>query len=330
MRVASLFLALLLVVTILGACLPQLPADARKSPAWSSTWLAQAEERWGRAAVLLHRWGLFELFRSPAYVGLVTLVVLSTLSCTLSRWPAAWRRAFHRPAGPPDVSVGGAREVVTLPPVPLTTLRAALEALGYRVQAWEVGATVRVRADRRRLSELGTLGTHLAVLLLILGFVLTGLLGWQETVELAPGRAAPVGHGTGLSVRSDGWTVDHYPDGSVAAYRTHVAVLEETGVVAQGTIEVNRPLRLRGLGIYLSGFRESEAGITLDLRVTRDPGKDLALAGGILLFVGTSVAIYLPHCRILARLDPERTQLALPRDGVRADLKLLAEELGSC
>jgi cytochrome c biogenesis protein ResB len=333
MKVASSLLTLLVVLTIVGACLPQLPSSVAQDPEPAAAWLAQAEERWGAATAILYRWGLFELFRSATYVGLVALLVLSTLSCTLTRWRAIWHRTFGERGVAANASREGTRQAIILPPLPLDTVQAALEGLGYRVRARQSGHTVRLQADRHRLSRLGTLGTHLAVLALISAFALTGWLGWHDTIELAPGQLTPVGHHTGLSVRNEGWAIDRYPDGSVAAYRARVAVLEEEGGLRRATIQVNRPLRLRGLGLYLMGFRETETGTTVALQVTHDPGKGLALAGAVLLCLGTTATIYLPHSRIVARLDSQGTRLTAEsplRADTADDLKLLTKELTGC
>jgi len=333
MGVASSLLFLLLLFSLLGSLLPQLPPSIVGNPARRATWLAAARERWGPAIEGLYRWGFLTLSRFPLFVALLVLTALSTLSCTLSRWRAAWRQAFHRSLRFPAAHLPGSH-TVTLPSLPAADLRAALEERGYRVRAASEGEVTCLRADRYGLSGLATLVTHLAVLLLVVAYGLSGWLGWRAEVAVGPGEVAAVGRGTGLAVRNDGFTVAHYPDGSVADYRAQVALLAGDRVVAEGVVRVNGPLRFRGLGVYLMGFREREGGGVLTLQVVHDPGEGVALAGGLLLLAGVTATVYLPHRWVIARLERGQTVLTVRSsgrdDGVEAELTALARELAGC
>ena len=325
MGVASSLLLLLLLFALLAALLPQLPPSIADDPARLAAWLAAAQERWGPAMATLHRWGALTLSRSFPLAAFLLLLALSTLSCTLSRWRAAWRRALRCASFPADFPI-------TLPPLPAAGLQSALEGRGYRVRVTSEGETTHILADRYPLSELATLLAHLAILLLVVAYGLTGWLGWQVEVTVGLGETAPVSHSTDLAIRNDGFAIEHGPDGSVVDYRAEVALLEGGREVVQGTVRVNRPLRHRGLGVYLWGFQDG--GTALVLRVVRDPGAGVALVGGLLLLAGITAAVYLPHRRICARLEPERTLLAVRSsardDDAAAELEALARELERC
>jgi len=332
--VASSLLFLLLLFSLLGCLLPQLPRPVADDPERLAAWLAAAQDKYGPAVYSLSRWGAFTLFRSPPYLILLGLTALSTLSCTLGRWRVHWQNALHRPLRLPVGLFEAGRHTAILPPVSPTDLRAALRARGYRVRTASEGETVCLRADRYGLADLATLLTHLAVLLLLVGYGLSGWLGWRAEVAVGPGEVADVGHGTGLAVRNEGFVVDHYPDGSAADYRARVALLEGERVVARGTVRVNGPLRFRGLGVHLMGFWDEEGGTGLILQVAHDPGAVVALTGGLLLLAGATTTAYLPHRRVYARLERERTLLAVRSsgrdDGPEAELAALALELGEC
>jgi hypothetical protein len=209
-----------------------------------------------------------------------------------------------------------------------------LKERGYRVQTASEDSVTHLRADRQRLSNLATLLTHVAVLLLAAGYALSGWLGWQAQVEVGPWEVTAVGHETGLAVRSEGFTIDHYPDGSVADYRARAALLKEDRVVHRGTVEVNHPLRFGGVGLYLKGFQESEGETRVIFLVARDPGTGFALAGGLLLLAGITATLYLPHRRIYARFEQDQCLLIARSSGRDDDpepeLASLARELTRC
>lgn len=325
--VASSLLFLLLLVALLAALIPQLPPSIARDPARLAAWLTAAQERWGPVMVILHRWGLLTVYRFPFLAGLLSVLALSTLSCTLSRWRAAWRRALRRAAPPVEFPL-------SLSPLPADRLRSALRERGYRVRTASGEGTTYLEADRYPLSELATLATHLAVLLLAVACGLSGWLGWQAEVTVGAGEAVPVGGGADLWVRNDSFAIVHSPDGSVADYRAEIALLGGEQEVARGWVRVNHPLRFGGMAVYLWGFQDREGGMSVTLKVVRDPGAGLALAGGLLLLLGVTASAYLPHRRICARLEPERTLLAVRSSGrddaAAAELEALVRELGEC
>jgi cytochrome c biogenesis protein ResB len=222
--------------------------------------------------------------------------------------------------------------VVALPSISADELRQSLEEKGFRVRVELEGEVCHLRADRYGVIELATLLTHLAILLLIVGYGLTGWLGQWTRLEVGPNREAALGVGTGLTLRNDGFAIDHYPDGSAAGYHAAATVFEAGREVASGTIEVNRPLRLHGVSVYLTGFREVAEGVSLQLQVARDPGAAVALVGAMFLMVGVTASLYFPHRRLYAQLESEQALLSVRssvwRGDGAAELAGLVQELG--
>jgi cytochrome c biogenesis protein ResB len=99
-----------------------------------------------------------------------------------------------------------------------------------------------------------------------------------------------------------------------------------------GRVAVNRPLALRGVHVYLSGYQPTAAGTTVTLLTVRDPGYGLIIAGGWLLLLGVTVALAFPHCSVHARIAADGTlRLAGFADpgviGFRREFAELAVEL---
>jgi cytochrome c biogenesis protein ResB len=221
---------------------------------------------------------------------------------------------------------------MVVPPVQPRRLRVALEDRGFRVQEMVEGDVTYLRADRYELSALATLLTHLAVLLLVAGYALTGWLGWQEVVAVPPAQAVPVEHRTGLVIRNDGFVIEHYLDGSAADYVAQVALLQEKNIVSKGQVRINAPLRYRGVGVHLAGFSGQAEGMALVLQVAWDPGARVVLLGGLLLLAGVMASVYLPHRRVYARMGQEQGLLTMRSSGrwddTKAELVDLAQEVG--
>ena len=329
--VASLLLFLLLLLSALGAFLPQLPPSHTGDINWLSAWLDAASARYGGLGGLLRSLGAFSLYRSPTYMMLVGLAALATLVCTLDRWRRAWRRAFHRPIHQLDPTTVDGINTVTLPIVPLADVQDRLEQRGYRIRVESVSGVTNLRGDRHGLSSAATLISHLAVLLIMAGFGLSTWLGQQTRIEIGPGQSVPLELEPGLAIRNDGFSRTHYPDGSVADYQAFVTLLQEEQQVREATIRLNHPLDLTHLQVTLIGFWEEEAGTGVLLQVGRDPGAVVALIGGLLLLAGMALSLYLPHTYVLVRLDADHALLSVRTtsrvgDG-RPEIAALSQEL---
>ena len=328
---ASILLFLLLLLSALGAFIPQLPPSLNGDTERLSAWLDVAGARFGSLGDLMRSLGAFTLYRSPIYLTLVALVALVTLVCTLDRWRRAWQRAFHRPIHQLDPTIIDGVNSVTLPALPLADVQGRLEERGYRTRVESASEAVHLRGDRNGLSSAATLITHLAVLLIVAGFGLSTWLGQQTQIEVGPGQSAPLELEPGFEIRNEGFAITHYSDGSVAEYQAHVTLLQEERQVREATILLNHPLDVNQLQVTLIGFWEEDSGTGLLLQVGHDPGARIALIGGLLLLAGVSLSLYLPHIYVLVRLDAEQTLLsvrATSRMGDRrAEIAALSQEL---
>ena len=305
--VAALLLALAILLAAVGSLFPQWMGAAAAD---NIHWEALIRERYGGLTGLLAGLGAFRFFRSPLVIGLAALLALATLACTLSRWPAVWRNALHRPERPSDALLDAAPHLATVAATPSADLpdrvRSCLRDRSFRVISEEFAGGIYLRGDRNSLARLAALVDHLAVLLLFIGAVTSAALGWRAELTLAPGQAAPMGHGSPLTVRNEGVAILYYPDGSPAHYEAQLGVADLTRKIS-GRTAVNRPLALPGVHVYLLGYRPTAAGDAVTLLAVHDPGYGLVIAGGLLLLLGVSVAVGFPHCSVHVRIAADGT-----------------------
>ena len=343
MDVAAILIFVVLLLTILGSFFPQLSPAVAADPQRLAQWEAGVRAKYGALTDLLTAIGAFRCFRSPVFLVPLALLTAATLVCTLDRWRGVWRQAFHQPVRCSDIALDGAPHTASLTIAPLKgagggIVRESLERRGFRVRTTEVITTnhpaIYLRGDRNRLAPLATLVTHLAVLLLLLGAALSGGYGWREQVTIGPGETAEVGHGSGLTLRNEGFTIARYPDGSVASYEADVAILVGGREVKHGSVRVNEPLSYSGVGLYLQSYAESPDGRSVTLLAVHDPGYGVVIAAGFLLLLGLTVSFNFPHCWIRARIESEGTLHLAGRADRRAwdfgrEFMALVEELKS-
>jgi cytochrome c biogenesis protein len=278
LKLAVVLLIAVGVASLLGTLFPQLSPEVAGDPQASAAWLAMAHEKYGALAGLYEALGLFNVYRSPGFALLIAALILNTLVCTIRRFKTTWQAIRARPkAVMADrfYERAACRASLTLAQEAGTAnaTRGALARRHYRVLAEEREGTTYLYADRNRWARLGTLITHLSVVLIVLGFVWSQGWSWREpAVALGPGEVYQVGHDNGFQVRCDGFEVERYPSGLPKDYRTHLTVLEADSEVFSKVVRVNDPLSYRGMGFYLSSY-----GPAARVRAHDTKGKPLSL-----------------------------------------------------
>jgi hypothetical protein len=323
----------LLTLLALGTLLPQLPVAARDT-AQLTEWRALAQARFGPLAPLLETIGAFRLYRSPLLWTLVALLAAATLSCTLQRWPGKWQSVFGLQArrtgnvaasAPPDLEGAAYSELMELPksrsfdgaesgsfceeeasdPPSLDLLyevaRQAMVQHDYRVRGENMPDFAWLQGDRNRLSALGTLVDHLAVLLILAGVCFSTIFGWRETLTVQPGETVQVGHGRAVALRNEGFEIERYRDGSPAAYTAQVTIATREAAERRA-IGVNRPASESGIRFYLQGYHPVESRYAVTLLAVYDPGFGVVVLGSLLFLAGILVALYFPRSSVTVKI----------------------------
>jgi cytochrome c biogenesis protein len=146
-----------------------------------------------------------------------------------------------------------------------------LSRAGYRVRTDVDGDSVALRADKHSLSRFGTFFSHLGLVLILAGAVAGGLWGFKDPqFVVAEGSTRDLGLGTGISVRLDHTDDEYYANGQPKQLRSDLTLFEGGNAVKQGTIDVNAPLRYKGIA-----FHESSYGLAAMVRVQDGNGRVL-------------------------------------------------------
>lgn len=219
--------------------------------------------------------GAFILDSVP-YLALLAALLLSGVASVGVRLPAAWRE-WRRPAPVPggaDTLTADISQPPTTGAVAAAAVVAELRRAGYRVGQHASGARWWVAGVRRGWSRFAGLGSHLALVLVVLGVAIGAAYGSETSISLLPGQQALLDaprSGFTDSIRLERLDAVFGPDKRPSRLDTHVTFLRDGRPVQSSLLQVNRPGEFGGYLVHAWTY-----GPAARLRVTGLGGTPLA------------------------------------------------------
>ncbi len=108
--------------------------------------------------------------------------------------------------------------------------------------------------ERGKLGRLGPLITHASIIVILVGGIFVGLLGFKEHKRITVGETVDV-PGSDFQLRADDFRVEYYPGSRTPKeYTSVLTVIEDGKPQLTKSIEVNHPLEYKGVKFYQSSY----------------------------------------------------------------------------
>lgn len=269
MRTALVLLLLLALAAVPGSVIPQQDVDALDATRW--------KEQHETLTPIYEKLGLFDVYGSPWFAAIYLLLVVSLVGCIVPR-TLVYAKAIRKPPPPaprnltrlPDHATYTTR---TAPEDVLALARAELGRRRYRLRAEGDQGADAVSSERGYLREVGNLLFHLAVLIVLAGFAVGGLLGYKGGVILATGTPFAnnptqydefVPGSLFQASRMDDfrfevedfdveWVTEGARRGMARNFNADVRYRQGDGEEQQYDLRVNHPLKIGGTELFLIG-----------------------------------------------------------------------------
>lgn len=275
-RLALVVILLIAAATFAGTVVEQMPASVAGDAEARARWLEQAATTYGGFTTLLHHFGLFGVFHSLWYRLLLALLAVSIVVCSLNRWKTIRAAVFGARVRMPPAFFESARLRTELSTrlraeSAARTLNEQLRRTRYRTLV-EHGPTTAIYADKNRFARLGTLFTHLGIVLVLAAAFAGALFGeTDDAFIIAEGSERQVPFDPDVSLRLERFTEEYYADGTPKDFRSELVVYESGQEVKRETVRVNSPLSYNGLRFHQSFF-----GPTAEIEVADALGRTLS------------------------------------------------------
>lgn len=255
-KLALITLSLLATTSIIGTIIPQ-----NKPLQW------YAQEYGSSLAQLFKILDIPDMYGSWWFLALLGLLCTNLIVCSLDRFPDVWKQMKADGLDTPCTrleKMGIKKEWRSS-----SSLEAAVLDLGARLNriGWKSssrsgdGGTL-LFAQKGGWSRIGVYVVHTSILVIFVGAVIGELWGFKGNVMIPETQQTDkiyTFNGTktidlGFTVRCDSFILELYPGGMPKKYRSELTILEDGKELFQAPIEVNSPLKYRGITLYQASY----------------------------------------------------------------------------
>lgn len=267
-KLTVVVLLLLAVLSIIGTLIPQNAGHAEYLEAYGAF----------RYSVF-NTLDIFDMYRSWWFQGLIALLVINIIVCSIDRLRTAGKIIFTRH---PKFNLANYRRRKSRKEFEIRgemeAARAAYQGLMARVFSYcrvvESEHGVAVTAEKGRWTRLGVYAVHLSVVILLVGSLVGSLRGFEGYVNIPEGASADSIQlrfkqerlKLPFTIQCDDFDVQFYDNRRPKEYRSKLTIIENGQPVLQKDIIVNDPLRYKGINIFQSSYGKiNEPAHTADM-----------------------------------------------------------------
>jgi cytochrome c biogenesis protein len=273
MSTALWLLFALAAASVVATFIPQEPVI----PTTVADWRSGTEGPGAEVASAFDALGLFDVYGSWWFAGLVVVLFVSLTGCLIPRWTAFVRQVRRPPVAGyrldrltnRKVFPTGLDEQAALDAVESVMTRRRFRRLRRDGEATRSGAA-QLATERGHWREGGSLVFHSSFYVLLVGVVVAHGFGFVGQVNVTegggftdtrisyeraePGRWFDLDDHEGFQVRLDEFDVAWHPDLTPQRFVSTVTILEDGEEVRTGEVQVNHPLSHGGMTLYQMRF----------------------------------------------------------------------------
>jgi len=237
---------------------------------------------------------LSDLYNSPLFYLLMTLLSLNLIICSVNRFPTLWRqyKAPHFPETadsfdnlPQSLIITEAKEINKIKLI----VKSCLEK---KYRSSEEANTERgsiLYVERGRFSLFGVYIIHLSILVMIAGAIIGSIFGLTADINIKEGETVNVANLTkgnaiqqlNFSIRCDKFIVEFYENGTPKTYRSDLSFIKNGQVERRRTLLVNHPFTFDKFRFYQFSYGVApEIKAIVTYTVAGKKGGSMALAAG--------------------------------------------------
>ena len=224
--------------------------------------------------------GLFDMYHTWWFLTLLGFLMVSLTACLWRHVPLMLKEMRHRKATLPERSLKNFRHLHQwkLKKAPAAealekTFRGFLPGWEFKSEAQ--GDRLFIRADKGRYNKWGYISVHGAILIILLGGLISVQFGIRGNMSVPEGGKESTifflqGTDTAtlempFEVRCNSFDIDFFPTGAPKEFRSNLTIIDEGKEVLTSDIIVNEPLYYKGMRIYQASYGDAGSEVSFDM-----------------------------------------------------------------
>lgn len=206
-----------------------------------------------------------DMYGSWWFLGLLGLLCVNLIICSIDRFPAVWKQItmdqtsfkidrLRKMAFVESISTGP-----NLSPEDTASL---LQKHGYKVTRKVTESGNLLAGQKGGWSRTGVYVVHLSILIIFLGAIVGHFTGFKGSVMIPETKKtarifnskSSEAIDLGFEIRCDLFEIEFYDNGMPKEYLSRLTILEDGKEILSKNIEVNAPLKHRGITFYQSSY----------------------------------------------------------------------------
>ncbi|NCB01351.1 MAG: hypothetical protein EOM67_04185 [Spirochaetia bacterium] len=233
LKVAITLLILIALYIVIGTLIPQHGTAALYA------------QRYPTLSPLILALSLDKAYSSPIFLVLMSLFVINLTSCTLLSLKGQFKVAKES-YFPPFID----KEENKIEGVAEQEFLAIAKRQFFKIQREETGE---IKGGKYRFGSLGAMVTHIGILVIFIGAVVSNMSAEEDMISLLPGNTE-VFNKYGLSITLNDFYMTFDENDAITQYYSDVTINKEDGTTKTEKIWVNNPLHINNLGFYQANF----------------------------------------------------------------------------
>lgn len=221
-------------------------------------------------ARLITRLDLSNIYHSPAYVGVLGLIICSMTAATFTK-VIPRRIPRLNPVKIEAIPLNATVDVAGDPDAVRERVAAFFGARGWQVRKRAFGGTEWTFADKNNWARRGVLVAHIGFVIIALGTTIYWAKGYSGQFAVLSGQTATIPeNGAKIALQRFGYRIDPIRTKAGLVYQpidyvSHATVTGRDGVPHEAVIRVNHPYDVDGTLVYQSTY-----GFAIDFRLTQN------------------------------------------------------------
>ncbi len=256
---------------------------------------------------IMNAFDLFDMYHSWWFELLLMMFIVNVIVCTWERLPAIFKMFSNPKLKLPVEQLHAFKEKDTIPytgsrETLIKNLQQKLKEIYKNPIRDDSKEGDFLYLEKGRIARFGPYVTHISLIIIFIGVLVGSFFGFDSYLNLVPGESSNIVRTVRgnnkivlpFSIKCNTFNVEFYNSGIPKAYKSDLSILSDGTLVARKVIDVNKPLKYKGITIYQASYGQAGASeFTLSLTDAQTRENDISLNLNQMYHVGddTSIAV---------------------------------------